>query len=618
MGTREGKILEVDLTNNMLGQTIIPSEVMHDFIGGSGLAAKLFLDRVSPGIDPLSPENTLFIVAGPLVGTKVPGSARFTVCAKSPLTNIWGESSCGGSFGPELKQAGYDGIAVSGCSDKPVYLAILDGDVEIRDAAEIWGRDIYETVDILKEKVTGSKAPRILAIGPAGERLVKYAAIGNDKTDFAGRCGLGAVMGSKNLKAIAIIGTGKIILKKNTEFEARRAEVFEKVKGGLFSLMLKDHGTDVGMVAGERRGDVPAKNWFLGENFDICSKIDGITMSQKYLVKSHGCPACPIACKRVVEVKEGPYQVSQGPGPEYETCASFGSMLMIDDLPAIIRMNELCNRYGLDTISCGSTISFAMDCYEKGLITKEVTDGIELTWGNVDVVMQMIEKIAAREGYGDVLAEGSRRVAQRIGGDALDYAIEVKGLELPMHDPRAGHALGLAYATSIRGGCHLQHLAAFVESNIISCPEAGLLGTYEAKTSEGKAKLVLASENLGMVVNSAVICQFVVPSLRLHDIVDLLNMAVGSDYTLQEMLQCGERIWLLKRGLGNLMGLNAQDDRLPKRILNSTESGGAAGSVPDIELMLREYYEVRAIDSRGYPTKEKLYSLGLEDLASKL
>ena len=617
-GSYNGRILEVNLTSGVVRRSMVARGVLRDFIGGGGVAAKLFFDRVAPDIEPLSEENILFIMTGPMTGTGFPGTARFTVCTKSPLTGIWGESNCGGNFGHELRAAGYDEIAVVGTAQRPVYLWIKDDRVEIRDASQIWGKDTYETTDILKDPATGAREAKVLTIGPAGENLVKYAGIGNDKGDFAARCGVGAVMGSKKLKAIAAVGTGEVEAAMPSEFEEKRKEAFAMVKDSFFTQMLRDNGTDGGMTMFATIGNLPAKNWSLGDNTAVASKIDGVKMTQQYLTRPHACHTCPVGCKRIVEVKDGPYQVKEGPGPEYESCASFGSVLMIDDLAAVIKANELCNRYGLDTISCGGSIALAMDCFENGLITKEDTDGIDLTWGNADAVLAMVHKIASRDGFGSILAEGSKRAAQKIGKNAVDYSVEVKGLEAPMHDPRFRHGMGLAYATSVRGACHLQHLNTTIEANLLICPEIGLHGGYVEKVSDRKAEMTFISENLGMVVNAMILCHFVLPSLQIQELPDVLRMTSGFDYDLKEMMECGERSWLLKRGLCNLMGTKAEDDRLPKRILTPTTEGGAAGSVPDIETMLREYYGVRSLDAEGRPTREKLRSLGLSDLAVKL
>lgn len=618
MGSYKGKILEINLTNGAIAHSTLEQDILRKFIGGSGVAAKLFLDRVSPDVDPLSGENILFLMTGPLGGTALPGASRLAACFKSPLTNIWGESNCGGNFGAELKFAGYDGIAIEGISEKPAYLLVEDDQVEIRDASDLWGEDTYQTTDLLKERIGGRRRVKVLAIGQAGENLVRYATAINDKDAVLGRCGVGAVMGAKNLKAIVVRGAGRVEPAMTAEFEKRRKQIMQKVKASAITRSLRAYGTDGGMVDGAMSGDLPSKNWSLGKNLALASKIDGATLSKQYLVGTHACYGCPVACKRVVRVESGPYRVSEGPGPEYETCASFGSLLMVDDLAGIVKANEVCNRYGLDTLSCGTSIAFAIDCFENDLIGKQDTDGIELKWSDIGAVLKMVDKIAQRDGFGDILAEGTRHAARMIGKNALDYAVEVKGLEAPMHDPRAGHGLGLAYATSIRGACHLTHVVPYAETGAFVAPEIGLHGGYDPKTSEGKAEMTIVSENLAMVVNSAIVCQFVLLSLSVEDVLDMLRTTTGFDYDLKEMMECGERTWLLKRGLGNLMGIRAADDRLPQRILTPTNEGGAAGSAPDIELMLEEYYRLRSLDADGRPSKDKLHNLGLSDLAAKL
>jgi aldehyde:ferredoxin oxidoreductase len=618
-GGYAGKILEVNLTSGKISKTSVDDETLRKFIGGSGLAAKLFLDRVSPQVAPLSPQNTLFIMTGPLQGTNLPGSGRFNISAKSPLTNIWGEGNCGGTFGPELKFAGWDGIIIEGASDKPVYLFIDDDKVEIRDASDLWGKDSYETIDMVTDKIGGGRKVKVLAIGQAGENLVKYAAIIHDKADVIGRCGLGAVMGSKKLKAIVVRGMGKASIAMPEDYNKARRAALDVIKDSAVAQSIHSMGTDASLPLGMMTGDVPSKNWSLGENLEGSEALGGPTYSEKYLTKTHACYACPIACKRVGQVKEGPYKGEEQAGPEYETCCTFGTLIMNNDLAAVIKINEMCNRYGLDTISCGSTIAFAIDCFEHGLITEDDTEGIKLTWGNMESVFKMVDKIARREGFGDVLAEGSRGAAKTIGRNAADFAVEVKGLEAPMHDPRGYHGMGLAYAMSNRGACHLQHMDLFVEQGQVAYPEiVGLKEDYEGQTSDGKAEMTMICENLGMVCSSAVLCVFVMACLKANDLVEFLRTTTGFGYSLGELMECGERVWLLKRGLNNLMGITAADDRLPKKILTPVNEGAAAGSVPDIESMRKEYYGLRKLNANGYPSREKLEGIGLADLARKI
>jgi len=355
------------------------------------------------------------------------------------------------------------------------------------------------------------------------------------------------------------------------------------------------------------------------DNIPIASKLGGVVLnSPEYLTGTESCQGCFIGCKRVVHITKGSFAGMAGPGPEYEGLISLGSLLMIDDMATVIKMNEMCNQYGLDVISCGCTIAMAMDCYEQGIIGPTDTDGVELTWGNEEAAMKMIDKIAHRDGFGDVLADGSKRAAARIGNGADRYSVEVKGLEVPMHDPRAMHGMALSYATSVRGACHTNDMTFSIEGGIIVWPEIGITGGYKQRESQGKGAVVVYSQNLGMVVNSGVICYLIISMINGEDLVDLLNTASGFDYTLKELMECGERIWHLKRGIGNLMGIGAADDRVPWQCLRPPKEGPAAGSQPDLNLMLKEYYPLRGLNPDGRPSKETLDRLELTDLAARL
>jgi len=617
MGTYRGKILNVNLTTGNAKTTTVEEGVLRKFIGGSGLAAKLFLDRVPPNADPLSEKNVLFLMTGPLTGTNYPTSSRLIACFKSPLTNIWGQAASGGRFAAEIKFAGYDGIAIEGASRRPVYLFIEDGKVEIKDATDLWGKDTYETIDILKERFGEGGRAGVLAIGPAGENLVRFASIVDDKWGSLSRCGGGAVMGAKKLKAIVIRGTGKVEPALPGEYAKARKAVMDKLKESVITQTLREYGTAMGVEQHALTGGLPGKNWSQGDN-SAMTKTSGINLTLNYLTKSHACFTCPIACKRTVRVKEGAYKMKEGHGPQYETTAAFGSNLVNDNLASICKLNETANRYGLDSISCGSSIGFAMECFEKGLISSKDLDGGQLRWGNADDILAMVDKIAHRQGFGDVLAEGTRRAAARIGKNAFDYAVEIKGLEAPLGDPRALHGLGLAYALSNRGACHVQHMVLYIESSWTTFPDIGLTGPYDGKADEGKAQLTVVCENLGMLTDAATLCQFALISMSVGELVEALRTTTGFDYDLDEVMRCGERIWMLKRGLNNLMGVTAADDRMPKRLMTPLKDGPVAGSVPNMEFMLKEYYKLRGLDSNGRPLKEKLHSLGLADLAVKL
>jgi aldehyde:ferredoxin oxidoreductase len=420
------------------------------------------------------------------------------------------------------------------------------------------------------------------------------------------------------LKAVVVKGTGKVEVSYPEKYDALRKSLMIKARDAMVAQSFRSMGTDAGMDLGMMTGDVPIKNWTIGEDLELSANLGGPAMTEKYLTRNHACTFCPIACKRIVKVDDGPFKTEEGPGPEYETCCTFGTLIMNNDLAGVIKANEWCNRYGMDTISCGATIAFAMEAFEKGLITRRDTDGIDLTWGNIEGVIELVHRIAKKEGIGAVLSEGSREAAKRLGKGSEEFTIEVKGLEAPMHDPRAFHGMGLAYMTSIRGACHLMHLALPVEQGMSPFTEAGFQENYVGQTSEGKAEMIKLCEDLGLPCNSLVICQFVAWTLSANDLAEMVSVTTGFDFTLKDLLACGERTWLLKRGLGNRMGVSARNDRLPRRILTPLKEGSAAGSVPDVEKLLREYYEVRGLDKNGIPRREVLIKTGLGDLAEKL
>jgi len=615
MGTNRGQILDIDLSSGTIKTTKIKEDVLRKFIGGAGLAAKLFFDRVPPNTDPLSAKNVLFLMGGPLSGTNFFTSSRLLAAFKSPQTGIWGQGSAGGNFAAEMKRAGYDGIAISGASKKPVYIVIADDKVEIKDATDLWGKDIYETSDILKKR-HGAKAD-VLEIGPAGENLVKFANIMNTKWGSVSRCGGGAVMGSKKLKAIIISGTGKVTPANPEAFENVRKNALVKVKESVITQALTGAGTAMGVDVNSMTGVLPVKNYTVGDGMWLGPLLGGGALGA-YLIKPHACYTCPIACKRTVKQAEGPYAIEEGPGPQYETIGAFGSLMVIENMAAILKMNEMANRYGMDSISCGATIAFAMECFEKGLITSKDLDGGQLRWGNAEDVLAMMEKITYRKGFGNVLAEGSRNAAKKIGKDAADCTVEVKGLEFALYDSRGSHGHGLGFIMSNRGACHVASEIGKIESSWTTWPDIGITGGYDPKADEGKGELNFICENVAMLSNAATMCQFGLMSMSVTELAEALKAATGFDYDLKEIMTCGERIWMLQRGLNNLMGITAADDRMPKRIMTPHSDGGAAGSVPNVELMLKDYYKARGLDAKGRPLKEKLVSLGLSELADKL
>jgi len=612
------RILQVDLSSGQQVVVSVDEAYRRNYIGGSALAARLFSDTDAAAADSLSPQNPLIVMTGPMVGTGFPGSSRFVICARSPLTGIWGESASGGYFGAELKKAGFDGIIIQGRAHRPCYLLVEDAEVFLLDAEDLWGSDTYATVDALKKRHKGRGPARVLAIGPAGEKMVKFASVCNDKAHHIGRTGMGAVMGSKNLKALVARGTGKVPIADPAAYQAARKAALQTIKESMIAASMHDLGTSAGMDMGMMTGDVPIKNWTIGEDYAMSAALGGPAIHETILKGRAACSACPIGCKPVVEVNHAKYGIAKGPGPEYETCATFGTLIMNADLEAVAFLNERCNRLGLDTITCGATVAFVMECFEKGLLGREDLDGLELTWGSVDAAAEMLNRIAARKGFGDRAAEGSRALAAQIGGSAADYTVTVKGLEAPMHDPRAFHGLGLAYMTSNRGACHLQHTVQAVEQGMVAWPEIGLEEDYPATASRGKAKMVSICEDVGQMANTACVCHFVYWAMGLDCFLDGFNSVTGLGFDMQTFMAVGQRAWVLKRALNNIMGVTAEDDRLPKKILTALVDGAAAGSVPDEELMRREYYEIRGLDESGIPTPQLLDSSGLEFLNERL
>jgi aldehyde:ferredoxin oxidoreductase len=566
MGGNWGKILQVDLTDGTFEDIELEEKLYRDYIGGSGLAAKWFFDNKGWEVDPLSPENPLMIMMGPLSGTSLPGCSRLEICARSPLTGIWGEACMGGHVAPQLKRTGYDGIIFVGASEKPVYLLLSDEGPELKDASHLWGKDTYETEDTLKEEL-GEKRAQVMCIGPAGENLVKFACVLNDKGSTAGRCGMGAVMGSKKLKAVVAKGSKKHPIADEAGFKQARDEMSEILKFSLVAEGLGTFGSNVHMEYGMAIGDVPTKNWREAYWQDGPEKLGGTAVAETILTKTHSCFACPVHCKRIVEVKAGPFALEEGPGSEYEAASALGTLQRMDDMEANHRANEMCNRYGMDVISCGSTIAYATEAFEEGLITEGDTDGMKLGWNQPKTLLELIDKTAQREGFGNDLAEGVRAMADKFGGE--EYAVHVKGLECPMHDPRALWAMALTYATSIRGACHCADSNLYVELGILNHNDLKVKRTWPYK-AKGKAAQTVASQKKGVIANSAVICEYAWNAAggALPEMAMMLNPLTGFDYSVDELAKAGDRIWYIKRAIGNLCGATRDDDQLPKRMLD--------------------------------------------------
>jgi len=606
-----GKILRVDLARNKIEVESVDD--VDNFIGGVGLATKIIYSEVSPSIDPLDPSNVLVFMTGPLEGTMIPTTGRYVVAAKSPLTNGWGEAHAGGFFGAKLKQAGYDGIIIRGKAGSPVYLYINDDRVEIRDAGKYWGKDVFETDVSLKNEL-GDKGFSIATIGPAGENLARIACIASDVTPdgprVAGRTGMGAVMGSKNLKAVAVKGTKKVSVADAQKLRSVLTRLLPSIMSSATVQYQALYGTAGEMeVLYSAYGDVPIKNFRLGE-WDGVKDITGEAMAKAVFKGHRGCYNCPIKCWKVVETENGLVRA-----PEYETIASFGTMLLINDPHFLVKANMLCNRYGVDTISTGSTIAWAMECYEKGILGREDLNGLELSWGNRDAVYKLIQLIGEGKGIGKVLSEGVRSASAAIGKGSEKFALHVKGLEVPMHDPRAFQGMGLQYATSNRGACHLQGFVLRIEQG----ERVGDLKIYERYDRfgvEGKGRIVALMEDWHQVLESMIICKFFpVPPAY---VATFYTLVTGRAKKLPELVEAGARIFNLQRMFNIACGVSRKDDTLPQRLLEEPLNEGACkGQVVKLEPMLEEYYRYRGWDEKGNPKKETLEKLGLLEIVKQ-
>ncbi len=619
MGGYAGKILYVDLATSKIETKPLSLVFAKENIGGLGFSTRIFLDLIKekPDFDPLSKDNPCVLMTGPLTGMRMDAVARWTVCAKSPLTGFWGDSNVGGYFGAGLKSAGYDGIVITGAADRPVYLYINDDVVELRDAAQYWGQDVYTVTDNMTAdlKDQSNKKGQVLTIGPAGENLVRFASLINNKGHAAGRTGLGAVWGAKKLKAIYVTGTFRPEAANPDKLRVLRKELKEIYKDSIGISAIKSSGTPTHMDVGIIAGDIPIKNWQMTDWEDI-DDLGPATIEEKIFAGNKTCFACSVACKKEAEVKEGPFKMEKGPSPEYETVATFGTMCLNSSIESVAKANEICNRYGMDTISCGSTIAFAMECFEKGLITKEDTEGLDLSWGNSEAIVKMVEQIGKREGFGAILSKGSKEAANHIGKNAHEFLTTVKGLEAPMHDPRNAHGYGLAYGVSPRGACHTASLTFDVEGGAMYIPDIPELAVDLEEGSEGRARLNIAAQDYGTFFSScAIFCNLGGMPLTATNALDMVNHVTGFEYTLEDLMTVGRRVWYSKRGLTNLFGAGAKEDLLPKRLMTPMEDGPTEGSVPDMELMLSEFYQMRGLDGDGAPEEEVLKQLGLEDLA---
>lgn len=616
-GGIQGKILRVNLTEKTFEEEEIDEELARKMLGPVGLASKFLLEEVEAGTNPFDSENKIVLASGLMSGTAVPATAESACMFCSPMTEGWGETMAHSNLGLELKRAGYDITIIEGKSEDPVYLWIEDGEVEFRSAGDIWGKNISETVNLVKEDLDKEKA-EVAAIGKSGENLVRYACVRDSNDRAYGRVGLGAVMGSKNLKAISSYGSDRVI---DVEDMDQVNEVKNRIMDDLIenTSALNEYGTAGSVPSFEEMGNLPVKNWTSAE-FDEADEVSGAKMTETMLVGTSACYGCPNPCGREIEISEGPYAPIEGPGPEYETVAGFGPNLMNSNLESIAKANQICNEYGIDTISTGATIAFAVECYEKGILTDEDTNGIELTWGNQEAIVKMTKKIARREGLGDLLAEGSYRAAKEIGDGAEELAMHVKGVELPFHSPYAFKEMGLQYAVSNRGACHLRGYAYFPARGLPQ-PEIGLGEKVDGRIEEGKGRITSLMQDAMNMIDALGICKFIAGfgKMGLSNVRDFYEAVTGWDDDLDDLMESAERIWMMKRAFNANMGLGRDDDTLPARFLEEPmEDGAVKGETVNLELMLGEYYDFRGLDETGKPTREKLHELELEDVESVL
>ncbi|MGI6435514.1 MAG: aldehyde ferredoxin oxidoreductase family protein [Syntrophomonadaceae bacterium] len=595
-----GKVLRVDLTSGTTKMEDLNRKDLRDYIGARGLGTKIYCDEVDPKIAPLSPENKVIFMTGPLTGTLATSGGRYNVVTKGLLNGTIAASNSGGSFGPELKYAGFDGIIIEGKAEHPVYLWIYNELVEIRDASELWGKDVVETTDMIKA-ATNDEA-KVACIGPAGENLVKFACIINEYSRAAGRSGVGAVLGSKNLKAIAVRGSGGIKVASVQGFmeavtDARNKLVNHPVTGqGLAA-----YGTNILVNILNEHGGLPYKNFSEASVFSGAERISGEYQAEKYLVRNKGCFGCSIGCGRVTKISQGRFK-SRGEGPEYEATWAFGADLAIDDFEAVSKANFICNQLGMDPITLGSTLSCAVEMYQKDIIPPQDVER-PLHWGDPDMMVEMVTKTAYRQGFGDQLAEGSYRLAEKYGHP--EFSMTVKKQELPAYDPRGQQGIGLNYATSNRGGCHVRGYMTSPE--ILSIPVAS-----DPSVTEGKAALLKLFQDLTALVDSSGICLFTTFAIGLPEIAAQIREATGVNMSDEQFLQAGERIWNLEKLFNLGAGFTRKDDCLPKRLLEESIKGGPQkGRVNHLDKMLPEYYQLRGWDEEGVPSPAKREELGL-------
>lgn len=617
-----GKALYVDLSTGTVESRELEITLAEHYLGGNGIGTRLLWDHVGPEVDPLGPDNLLIFATGPLTGTTMPTSSRLAVIAKSPLTGIYGDANAGGFFGPELKFAGWDWIVVQGRSSQPVYLWISGDRVELRDASDLWGQTTSRAEDAIRCTL-GDPGIKTATIGPAGENQVRFAGIQVTSQRSAARCGLGAVMGSKKLKAIAVRGRGRIPIADPAGFLDLTARLHRRTRENAIYPAVSAHGTPGITALMDTLGRFPTRNFQMG-SFPEIDRIDADALKDRALVRHLACYGCPVACDKLHGLADGTYAGTVIRSVEYETMSSLGAGVWNADLDSILAANRLCDDLGLDTISAGRVISFAMELWDEEILAAQDTGGLTLEWGDVSTTLKLLDMIAHRQGFGDLLAEGVRRAAQAIGRGAERYAMHVKGMEIPGQDGRAQRSMGLAHVTSSRGADHLKAFPTIDETGYPDearrrYGEAYLPEIAQPLETKHKPFLVKDGEDYAAVVDSVGICKsggsFVLAEVYWPDVAAALELATGMEVPLERLKLTGERIYNLQRCYNARHGITRADDRLPHRFSEEpSPSGNARGQVIDVEPMLDEYYTLRGWETgRGWPTAEKLGELGLAE-----
>jgi len=622
------KVLKVNLTIGNISTKSISEEVLKNYLGGRGINIKALYDTTNKNTDPLGPDSPLIFGTGSLTGTIVPSSGRHNITARSPLTGILGDSNSGGFWGAELKQAGYDQIIITGKAERPVYLKIINEKVEICNAEHLWGKNVWETEKLIKEELEDNDV-QIASIGQAGENLVKISGIMNNLSRAAGRTGMGAVMGSKKLKAVVVRGNKGIGVYDLKRFSESVEEMIKNIYSSPYYEARSSYGTTMLVELNNRLGNLPFRN-SQGSYYKDAEKISGELLYDKHVTKLKACFSCPVHCSRYYKVKSGPFAGTQGEGPEYETLVSFGSRCDNNNLESILYINNLCNQYGLDTISTGGVISFAMECYEKGLIKKENANDLDLSWGNYQSIIDLVEKISIHEqiaqigkeipqkllqNLGSILAEGVKKATQYIPNSG-HYALEIKGLEVAAQGVRGIKAMGLGWAVSSRGADHLRAFP-IAESLWSEKDAEEIFGTKDAANRfayKGKAKLVKWTEEFSAITDCLEMCKIVAMPLKLSmsSFAEITSALTGIKFSEQDLFTIGERIVNLERIYNLKMGLTYKEDRIPDRYrLEPVPEGNSKGETLDLDKMLPEYYQLRGWNEKGIPSRNKLDELGL-------